>query len=175
METCCWTRTIADGDRESRRGKRLAVLYRAVLCCGAQVLVSTGCLTQQPCMANLFRRFAQAPETVPHQLCYQTLPAMCWTEPLAVDELLTKLLPARYSLLYWSPTKRESWTVTVHAIRIQTALNSSSHSRKSCFYHTHCLLCSTHPLLVILCVLLTAHHNMLPSSSSLPPKLFSLL
>ena len=64
--------------------------------------------------------------------------------------------------------------MTAYAIRILTALNSSFHSRKRCFYHTHCLLCSTYPLLVILCILLTPHHNMLPSSSSLPPKLFSL-
>ena len=31
METCCWTRAVADGDQESRRGEKLAVLCRAMV------------------------------------------------------------------------------------------------------------------------------------------------
>ena len=61
---CCWTHAVAEGDRGSRRRKKLKLLCCAVLWC-LKVLVPTWCLTEeqpiythQPVQAG-----AQAPET----------------------------------------------------------------------------------------------------------------
>ena len=89
MDTCCWTGTVADWDRESRRRKKLAVL-----CCSV-VLKSPGATlgvwqkrVQQPIILTAVQAAAQVQDC---HCCRHN--QLCWSEPLAVNVLLTKLLP----------------------------------------------------------------------------------
>ena len=99
---------------------------------------------------------------------------MCWTEPLAVYELLKNYSPHLACCTGLLPNERaEQW----HSLccRVQTAkvqvfslILSTSHTVYSAI-----------PILTpgdtTVCILLTPPHKMLPSRSSISPKLFSLL
>ena len=135
-ETCCWTRTVADGvagDRESRRRKKLAVL------CLSVVLKSPGThLASHPTAREspTVQAVVKAQRVRDCRCCghYQ----LCWTEPLAVNTLLTKLLPT-FAVTSLLPNERaKQWHILCaedpsSLIQVQLKEISTSHYLL-CFY-----------------------------------------